>query len=127
MAIAAAGAKLPNPWEAVGRGTEVGRALFALYNGYGVARNRGNKYSDHNRMKIMERISAQGLPGSLSRLQFQDSPYSIQQQPTFIVPKRGEPVVSDHSPDPLATLAVQFWLTELNVLQLRYPEFLPSE
>ncbi|CAM6090622.1 unnamed protein product [Calypogeia fissa] len=62
MAMAAAGAKLPNPWEAVGRDTEVGRALFALYNGYGVARNRGNKYSDHNRMKIMERISAQGLP-----------------------------------------------------------------
>lgn len=87
MAIAAAGAKLPSPWEAVGRGTEVGRALFALYNGYGVARNRGNQYSDQNRTKIMERISAQGLPGLLLS-QMQDSHQLHSQK----IPKRGETI-----------------------------------
>ncbi|KAL2622907.1 hypothetical protein R1flu_003112 [Riccia fluitans] len=57
MALAAAGVRIPNCWEAVGRGTEVGRALFALYNGYGVARNRGNEFSDRNRMKILQRLA----------------------------------------------------------------------
>ncbi|BBN14549.1 hypothetical protein MPTK1_6g12510 [Marchantia polymorpha subsp. ruderalis] len=57
MAMAAAGARIPSCWEAVGRGTEVGRALFALYNGYGVARNRGNEFSDRNRLKILQRLA----------------------------------------------------------------------
>ncbi|KAG0614431.1 hypothetical protein M758_6G176400 [Ceratodon purpureus] len=53
---------LPNPWAAVGRDTEAGRALFALYNGFGHARNRGNDYSQMNRMKHLRYIAMHGVP-----------------------------------------------------------------
>lgn len=53
---------LPNPWAAVGRDTEAGRALFALYNGYGHARTRGNDYSQINKIKTLKHIATHGLP-----------------------------------------------------------------
>lgn len=56
------GLRLPNPWAAVGRDTAAGRALFALYNGFGQARDRGNDYSDQNKIKILKQIAAHGAP-----------------------------------------------------------------
>lgn len=53
---------LPNPWAAVGRDTEAGRALFALYNGFGHARSRGNDYSQVNRMKHLRYIATHRVP-----------------------------------------------------------------
>lgn len=53
---------LPNPWAVVGRDTEAGRALFALYNGFGHARSRGNDYSQMNRMKHLRCIAMHGVP-----------------------------------------------------------------
>jgi hypothetical protein len=59
-AAADEGLRLPSPWAAVGRDTEAGRALFALYNGFGQARNQGNKYSSQNRLKIMHQLAMNG-------------------------------------------------------------------
>lgn len=52
--------RLPGPWAAVGRDTAAGRALFALYNGFGQARNRGNQYSSTNKIKILKHIAEHG-------------------------------------------------------------------
>jgi hypothetical protein len=52
--------RLPGPWAAVGRDTAAGRALFALYNGFGQARNRGNQYSSTNKIKILKHIAKHG-------------------------------------------------------------------
>ncbi|KAI5060483.1 hypothetical protein GOP47_0024903 [Adiantum capillus-veneris] len=38
-----------------GRETSAGRALFALFNGYDLARKRGNLYSEHNAVRIRSR------------------------------------------------------------------------
>ncbi|XP_073396061.1 uncharacterized protein [Physcomitrium patens] len=53
---------LPNPWAAVGRDTEAGRALFALYNGFSHARNRGNDYSEINKIKTLRHTATHGVP-----------------------------------------------------------------
>ncbi|KAL3691130.1 hypothetical protein R1sor_004781 [Riccia sorocarpa] len=85
MALAAAGVRIPNCWEAVGRGTEVGRALFALYNGYGVARNRGNEFSDRNRMKILQRLANLSLE-DICEAEKQELPPPKPKKPAVKVP-----------------------------------------
>lgn len=52
--------RLPSPWAAVGRDTAAGRALFALYNGFGQARNRGNQYSSANKIKTLKHMAEHG-------------------------------------------------------------------
>mmetsp|Transcript_2763 Transcript_2763/g.9358 ORF Transcript_2763/g.9358 Transcript_2763/m.9358 type:complete len:232 (+) Transcript_2763:169-864(+) len=46
------------PWDALGRGTPAGRALFALYNGDSRGAQVGNSYSDRNRMRITKQLES---------------------------------------------------------------------
>ncbi|XP_024527856.1 uncharacterized protein LOC112345397 [Selaginella moellendorffii] len=44
-------------WDAPGRGTAAGRALFRLYNGFAAARQKGEQFSLQNRLAILRRLA----------------------------------------------------------------------